>query len=185
MNPEKQMNTLTNKNDLRNVLKTCDKCYESTNKGSNIICHNKLSSMIVDKSSFKKKPFGLIINSSCNSDIIGHWFTCILTKPNLMIVCDGLNVILKQQSVVKSLKQFCTRNDLKLIDLHVRYQTKNSMWCGFLSIFWISAHSEFSPFKFRRLIECFRRNSIKSNEKYMLNYVYKHFDMKTSSNIFV
>ena len=183
MTVEEQMNTLTNKIDLERTLKTCKTCYNSVNLGSNIICHAELSSLKVPKSS-RRKHIGFIINSSCDPDIIGHWYTCLIIEPNLFLICDGLNVILKQKNVVKNMKQFCDINSLKMIDLNIRYQSKNSLYCGFLSLFWISIYAEYSSSKFRRLLYCFKKNSIKSNEKYMLSHVHKHFKLNINSSPF-
>ena len=173
------MNTLTNSNDLKNVIKTCEKCDVTINHGKNIICHTELSRIVINHDSKnRKKPIGFIVNSSCEENQIGHWVSCLVTNTNHLLVCDGMNYILKQKNFLHSLNLFCNLNNLKLIDLGIRYQLKKSLSCGLLSVFWISIHTNLKPNEFRKLCHCLKRNTIKSNEIFMLSYIRKHFKIQ-------
>ena len=175
----KQLNTLTTSIDLRNVLKACGKCDETIRHGKNIVCHSELSQTVLNRDSKNgKKPIGFIVNSSCEENRVGHWVSCLVTKTNHVLVCDGMNYVLKQKDFLHSLDLFCDLNRLKLIDLGIRYQLKNSLSCGLLSVFWISAHTNLKPNEFRKLCHCLKRNTIKTNEMFMLSYIRKHFKIQ-------
>ena len=180
----------TSKTDLCNMLSKCAVCYHSTNDGNLIVPHIDLTRIFVNRPKKKKKTYvNLIVNSKSNNDqidnvdqsndqpIIGHWFliTVALNKqPPTAIICDPLNDITKNSTVMANINMFCKNNSLKLLNLNEKFQKDDSFYCGYISLGLISyTHNKTN--KIMSLKKLFQRNSVKSNEKLILKMYEKHF----------
>ena len=168
------MTGLTNGLDLQAILTHCLTCAKAVDYGRRIICHSWLPLFNIKTYSFQS-PIAFICNSSCDFKVIGHWVTILVMKSKSVILCDGLNYVINDSAFMQNVRKFCILNDLKFVNLGIRSQSLNSFHCGFIAIFWVSKFAELSPSKFQCMIRLLRRNSIQSNEKFMLKYVKRHF----------
>ena len=195
MAPEKYKNA-TSKTDLCNILSKCTFCYNSTKNGDLIIAHTELPNIFLNNSKKgKKKSINLLVNTKSADDqinnnnqepyIIGHWFLINVAldrhQPKATI-CDSINDIAKDPTVMANIDVFCSNNSLKLYDLNEKYQNDFSDYCGYISIGIISyLHDTKKINKILTLKKIFQRNSVKSNEKIALKMYEKHFFARHSS----
>ena len=199
MESERYMNA-TSKTDLCNILSKCADCYQSTNNGNLIVSHIYLPRILVNSTKKKKRTYvNLVVNSKSNNDqtddanesneqpVIGHWFLITVTlnrQPPTALLCDPLNEITKNSTVMDNINMFCKFNSLKLLNLNEKFQSDNSFYCGYISMGLISyTHNKKKTNKIMTLKKLFQRNSVRSNEKLVLKMYEKHFLTRHSNQI--
>ena len=165
---------LTTGDDLKKILLSCKKCTLATGNGENIISHRELIHLKIAKI---KKPKNIFIcNTADDTVTIGHWFTIIVNVNNkTMYICDGLDYAITQKHVLKNIRQFCRINKLNLVNLQSKCQQKKSNVCGYISIFWVAKYTHLTKRNFMQLSSILKRQSIKSNESFILKFVQIHF----------
>lgn len=170
MDPEFRF--LTNGFDLQSIVSSCENCFKSIQHGRNIICHTALPTSFYPGSHTSLVAY--IINTRSKSDAIGHWVTLIRLKDTILL-CDGLHYVTSRPDVMRNIRIFSKINNCRLVIMNMRYQTANSSKCGFLAIALI-AKAHVLPLKsFSALQKLFKKNSIASNERLLLNFAQKHF----------
>ena len=165
---------LTTGDDLKKILLSCKKCTLATGNGENIISHRELIHLKIAK--IKKHKNIFICNTADDTVTIGHWFTIIVNVNNkTMYICDGLDYAITQKHVLKNIRQFCRINKLNLVNLQSKCQQKKSNVCGYISIFWVAKYTHLTKRNFMQLSNILKRQSIKSNESFILKFVQIHF----------
>lgn len=178
-NKTKQM--MTNSHDLQSLLSSCKKCSQTVCEGKNIISQYDLPFTTIDPNFALLAPiaFIVLIHDSSQPTNPGHW-VCLLVslKSKFIILCDGLNYATQNHRFMHDLRLFSKRHNLSLVNLGIRYQQNDTNYCGQLAVSIICAFSEMRSRSFKALISLLKRNSIKTNELYLLKYVQKHLHFK-------
>lgn len=155
------------------LLQSCSRCSKLTGDSSHVISHTELSSFVLPDN--KRKKWGLVVNSKHHgSNAIGHWWTIIIFD-QFCLIYDGLCSIHRNDVVMKSVKSFCKLNNLRYKNGNFRFQLSNSLKCGWLATFFIAKASVLNHYKFQKMITFLRGFSIKSREKIILKFVFRHF----------
>ena len=171
-----EKNYLTNGLDLFYIAQNCKKCSKTISNGNRIICYKQLPYIVLDRQE-KDKRTALIINTS-HPGIIGHWCCAIITTTQEFLLFDGLNVVTQQSRFMNNVRKFCLLNKLAFKNAAIRYQSTDTTFCGQLSLFWIAKFTHLPINQFKAILSLLKRNSIKTNERYLLKYVQKHFHFK-------
>ena len=164
---------LTNGNDLRTLMKSCRRCSKSIEFGQHIISHKQLPFIRL-----KQKQTAFTFISCSMPGEIGHWANIFVTKNNVALLCDGLNYVQTRPDIMSNVKSFCSNNNLQLNCLDLRCQLEKSSICGYVTMYMVYAFSHFTLKQFLSLEKLFKRNSIRTNEKLILNCVQQHFKFK-------
>ena len=167
---------------IAKTLKKCKKCFKITDQARMIIPHNKLLSLSLPNiKNFNK--FAIIVNSETNDSSLGHWFTLVIFRETLLnnhflVLCDGLNKIFSNHpNIMQNIFSFCKKNQLKFLNLDLRYQLPRSLCCGHLALFIVARATNLSFRGFLIMKKTLQRHSIATNEKYMLNFTTSHFKL--------
>lgn len=166
-------NHLTNGNDLRLLMKSCKKCTKSIEFGQHIVSHKQLP---LFRPKQKQTAFTFITSNFPGE--IGHWANIFVTRNKTAFLCDGLNYVQTRPDVMSNIVHFCRNNNFQLNILDLRCQLEKSSVCGFITMYMIYVFTHFSLKQFISLEKLFKRNSIKTNEKLILECVQKHFKFK-------
>ena len=166
---------VTSEMNIRGMLRRCDKCTVITNNARLIMPHNELRNLRL--TSIASKKHSIIINSECDNQRLGHWFTLLVFPNRHAIICDGLNETFQQRDILMNLKIFCRNNNLVLHNLGFRCQQTTSKKCGYISLFFTAKASTLSYFSFMKLIHMLNHGSINSKEQYIMQFVAKHFSI--------
>lgn len=170
---------ITSKIDLTRILSKCPKCLYSTQNGEFILSYNLLSSIKLEN--YKNRTaFNFIINSSQDDNEVGHWANLVVIKKKILFFLDGLGQMRHNIEIMNSIRAFAKNNNLKLFSFNVRYQLKDSKKCGLLACFIVhkSAHNP-SISWFLNLRKILSRNSVSTNEHFMISSVRKHFKLNS------
>ena len=160
------------------LLRSCNHCSKLTGNSSHVISHTELSNFILPNN--KRKKWGFVVNSQhYGSGSIGHWVT-ILIFDRICLVYDGLCKIQKNDNVMRNIKSFCKLNNLTYKNGNFRFQLQNSFSCGWLATYFIAKASVLSQYAFLKMITFLRRFSLKSREKIILKFVFRHFKINKS-----
>ena len=163
------------KNDLINSLSKCQKCYDLTDGGSNIISYKELNHTMLNN---VKKRQCYIINTESMNFTPGHWFLLAIytdSQKRIAILADGLDIVASKFNVMTIIKRFCRRNNLTLTTIKTRYQKLNSKKCGLLSLYFVCRVSFFTCHVFLNFDSEMKSNSITSTERLLLKKVKTHF----------
>ena len=164
---------ITTDEQIITLLRSCSRCSKLTGNSSHVISHTDLSNFVLPND--KQKKWGFVVNSQHHgSSSIGHWWTIIIFD-RYCLVYDGLCRIHKNDDVMKNVKSFCKLNNLKYKNGNFRFQLFDSLSCGWLATFFIAKASMLNHHAFLKLITFLRGFSIKSREKMILKFVFRHF----------
>lgn len=169
-------NYLTNGLDLFHISQNCKKCSKTISNGNRIVCYTQLPFILLSAQE-KNRRTALIINSSLPG-VIGHWSCGIITTAQEFLLLDGLNIVTQQSHFMSNVRKFCLLNKLAFKSAGIRYQSTDTTFCGQLSLSWIAKFTHLPINRFKAMLSLLKRNSIKTNEKYLLKYVQKHFHFK-------
>ena len=167
----------TSKDDLIQILQNCQKCFNLTNKGTNIISHDQLITDIVDKTKPKQC---FIVNTQNDWTTTGHWFVLIVYLSNFqrhVILADGLSIVKTNQDVMSNIRLFCRNNGLKLTFIQTRYQRMHSKECGKLALYFVYRLSMYNFHTFMNIHLTMSNTSLKTNELFLLRRVDSHFNV--------
>ena len=173
---DKQSN-VTSAEDLRRMLHKCKKCWQITANGHAIKAYDELQHIRLKD---KRRNHCIIVNtldSYNNKDYVGHWFNVLVYNKQIAVVCDGLNTVKQMPEVWSAVKLFCLNNQLEIHYFSTRYQLKRSDICGYLACFFASKCHNSTLSSLRSLKKLFNRNSIKTNEKYIVNRLKHHLSL--------
>ena len=182
-----QLQYLTNEVDLTRLAARCRQCYESLQFGRNIITHEKLPTKILRTKSNTLNAF--IINTNTQQQqqqqqqqypdrpAYGHWITLLIHR-NIALICDGIAYAKSRIDVWSNIEQFCRNNKCKLVYLDLNCQPRSSAKCGYHSLGFIAKYHTLPLHRFYSLQYFFKRNNIKSNERFMMTFVQKHFKFR-------
>ena len=177
---------LTSSTDLRKMISACPKCFHTINYGRNIVSHaslpqirlpiNKTSAIICNTAQFKTTyPIE-----------IGHWFLLFRPKSNIKCVylCDSLQLSSTIPFVMKNIKLFCNRNNLKLVVLSLKSQIRSSMKCGIIVSFFLQLATHSTVDHILALQTLFKTNSIKTNEILAVKRAQKHLKFQLTQFLY-
>ena len=140
---------------------------------ANLMSHEHLLNLDITKS--KKQKLALIVNSENDASVVGHWFVILIWK-KYAIFADGQQKLSSNRGDVMShIRKFCSKNSLKFINQKLKIQNNNSFKCGFIALFLVAKFSILSFKSFLALRGILNNNSISSNEKFIINFVKRHF----------
>ena len=160
--------------DLQKLLKNCPRCQKSCANGRLIMYHENLIGFNIQK--LRKQKIAIILNSEKNN--IGHWVTLLISRSpsNFAIYMDSENKLKHENpEVFFNIKNFCNRNNLKLIDRSFRNQKLGNYNCGFHVLDTIAKFVHLSHSKFTHYIDALKSNPIEKNENRIFQSVKKHF----------
>lgn len=164
---------ITTNEQIITLLQSCKRCNKLTGNSSHVISHTDLRNFVLPNK--KRKKFGFVVNSQPHgSNSIGHWWTVIIFD-QFCLVYDGLCSIHKNEDVMKNIRSFCKLNNLKYKNGNLRFQLFDSLTCGWLATFFIAKASILNYYKFQKMITFLRGFSIKTREKIILRFVFRHF----------
>ena len=164
---------ITNIFQLKDALNKCPKCKKLTMNGDLIMSHEHLVNLDITK--IKKKKLALIINSENDASIIGHWFVILIWKKYAIFADGQQKLFSNREDVMLHIRRFCSKNSLKFINQKLKIQKNRSFKCGFIALFLVAKFSILSFKSFLALRAILNNNSISSNEKFILNFVKRHF----------
>ena len=167
---------ITTKSDLTAILSKHPHCLDSTLDGKLIISYDELPNILINKLS-KRKVYNIIANTEKSGIGIGHWFNLVIFNNTTLFLIDGLNKIKSQPEITSYIGHFSARNNLKLKDFSVRYQSQQSKKCGYLAVFFVYKSVSHSITQFLRLRRMLQQNSIVTNENYIFTFVKNHFKL--------
>ena len=160
------------------LLQSCNHCNKLTGNSSHVISHTDLRNFVLPND--RRNKWGFIVNSKHHgSGSIGHWWTIIIFG-RFCLVYDGLCCIHRNEDVMENVKSFCRLNNLKYRNGNLRFQLFNSLTCGWLATFFIAKASILNHYKFQKMINFLRGFSIKTREKIILKFVFRHFKIDKS-----
>ena len=172
-------NYITTDQYLRRAIANCHKCNDITLNGSLIIPCDCLPFMLLPK---RKQKYFLIVHvkeDSINSQI-GHWFCCsIFPQSGHCLTIDPANRIHSYPNVDDFLKEFCSKNTLKLLYFNTKFESNNSYICGQLVLFMCyltSVKTLKQMLEFRGFI---RSKPVQTIERYMISFVMRHYKINT------
>ena len=166
----------TSKQDLVQILSKCKKCLNLTGNGSNIIPFNQLNNIHLNNNKAKQC---FIINTVTEDNKIGHWFFLGIYLRGVKrdaILADGLDIVKGNKEVMTSVKNFCKKNNLNLFTVKTRYQKLNSIFCGFLSLYFVCRLSLMPLSQFIKFDLMMSSYSIKTIEEFLLRVTKSHFN---------
>ena len=169
---------ITSKDDLLDIISKCPKCLNSTGNGTFIMSYDQLCTIRLTEKYANQKVINFIINSSKSDGVIGHWANIVIFNRKMLFFLDGLNEMKNNPEIMNCIYTFSEKNNLKLYQFNVRYQSKRSKKCGFLACFIVHKSTQSTVSKFLNLRKLLVQNSIKTNEQSMLNSVKKTFKIK-------
>ena len=166
-------NNVTTGQDIANLISKCSDCTNITEGGNYITSFMHLPKL---KLPIRSK-LAIIVNSEKDySENVGHWFVLVIYANKTLILCDGLNETeIKSPSVMQVVKSFCSINGLTYTSLNVRCQLQTSKTCGFICLFFVAKASLLSLRSFILLRNTMTRNSIHTNEEFVIKFVRSHY----------
>ena len=177
---------LTSSTDLKKIISACPKCFKTIHHGKNIVSHTNLPQL--------KLPINTTTAIICNTAEfkttypieIGHWFLLFRPKSNIkcLYLCDSLELSTTMPIVMKNIKLFCSRNNLKLVILSLKSQLRSSMKCGIIVSFFLQLATHSSINHILALQTLFKTNSVKTNEILALKRAQAHLKFKLSQFLF-
>ena len=162
---------ITTQDDLQTFLQSCPKCKNITNNGTYIVSHEQLPYINLDTT---LKKHGIIINSESDSTL-GHWITLLIFDNKYLVICDGLCTVNHRKDIMRNIRLFCTLNHLILKNLKLLCQTKHSLKCGYIALFFIGKGSILTYHSFLAMTTLLKPYSIRTREKFILSFVMHHF----------
>ena len=162
--------------ELQNIITKCPRCYKLTLYGSLIIPQTALPNIRLPLK--KQKKFFMIIHlqSSSSSSNIGHWLSaCIYTLQSYAIIIDPSNNFHKNAITTSLLKQFCKNNNLRLFNFDTLLESKSSVICGQICLFFCMKTENHSFTQMLDLRSILRNHSTPFNEWHMLKFVEMHY----------
>ena len=170
-----RLNYLTSGPDLQKLASSCKACFKLIRFGKNIVSYDQLPSLLLENPRTSSSVW--FLNTKLPNDSAGHWCTLIQFNSNILL-CDGLDYVIKRKDVMFNIRSFCTSNNCKLIVMQLRCQEDDSTKCGYLALSFLAKFHAFSRRKFFHMQLIFKRNSIATNEKLMLKFAQKHFGFR-------
>ena len=162
---------ITTQSDLQTFLQSCPKCSDFTNNGTYIVSHKQLPSVHIDT---KFRKHGIIINSE-SDNTLGHWITLLVFNNKYLVICDGLCTVNRRKDIMNNIRLFCTLNHLTPKNLKLPCQTKQSLKCGYIALFFIGKGSVLTYHSFLAMTNLLKQYSLHNREKFMLAFVMHHF----------
>lgn len=162
--------------ELQNTIANCPKCYKLTLYGSLIVPQTALPNIVLQKK--KQNKFFMVIHlqSSYLTSNIGHWLAaCVYTQQSCVIVIDPSNNFHKDPTTPSLLNQFCKKNKLRLFNFNTLLQSKSSVICGQICLFFCMKMESHTFPQMLALRNILRNHSVPFNEWHMLKFVQRHY----------
>ena len=166
------LNYLTSGPELQQIVNSCKACSKLIRFGKNIISYDQLPYLSLGSPRTNSSVW--FLNTKLPNDPAGHWCTLIQFSSKILL-CDGLDYVIKRKDVMYNIRSFCDSNNCELIIMQLRCQEDDSTKCGYLALAFLAKFHVLSRKKFFNMQPIFKRNSITTNEKLMLNFAQKHF----------
>ena len=164
---------LTDSHDLTRLASSCVTCSNNIAHGVNIRHYKDLQNFNVSISSNKR--VAIILNTKQDFETAGHWAILLKSKRTLYL-SDGLGYTVSRPDVMLSIRRFCRMHGFRLVVLSLRYQRTRTSKCGYLCLGVLAKYHTLSFKRFLAMHIALKRNSIFSNETYLLNFAKKHFN---------
>ena len=176
---------ITTNEEIKNILKNCSQCWNSTLNGRLILPYNEIGSFPLQQ---KTQTFIINAHNEHNEEhpkkdgnnVIGHWILLSFDKTaQTAILFDPLNSLKKLHPHVSHfLETYCKNLKFQLKFLNVKTQANQSKACGFHVIWMTHKCHNLNVHGVIELSHISNTHSILNNESNIVRDVFKTFHLQ-------